>query len=30
MVRINGDVFEFQAYDVDGVLFDSLRYERNK
>lgn len=30
MVRINGDIFEFQAYDEDGNLFDSLKYYRNK
>ena len=30
MVRINGDIFEFQAYDIDGKLFDSLRYDRKK
>ncbi|SHI75103.1 Concanavalin A-like lectin/glucanases superfamily protein [Rubritalea squalenifaciens DSM 18772] len=30
MVRINGDVFEFQAYDEQGKLFDSLRYTRQQ
>lgn len=30
MVRINGDVFEFQAYDLEGVLFDTLRFDRRK
>jgi predicted phosphodiesterase len=30
MVRINGNLFEFQAYDIDGRLFDSLRYERER
>ncbi len=30
MVRINGDVFEWQAYDLEGKLFDSLRYRRER
>ena len=28
MIRINGRVLEMQAYDLEGILFDTLRIEQ--